>query len=209
MGYRKLFFGKRWVAPHRMRTPDSRCSLRPKSNRVPHWQEQVHKAPSCPRCQRESYDGCRCRETAVNRQSWAMDSDRIARQTISPTPEMNNRPRMTFRTVASSIRPKRFRPSQVPAMTHGSPAKNSQIVPLVTAPFPPSQSALIRNVATATGWKTDRWTSLDHPRSPHQIVTRIPARPVRPPRTPLRYPTAASTTGPSAATDWSDGRKNA
>jgi hypothetical protein len=40
----------------------------------------------------------------------------------------------------------------------------------------PSQAALIKNTATATGWKIVRWTSFGQPRKPHQMVTRMAGR---------------------------------
>ena len=66
-------------------------------------------------------------------------------------PERKRSARTIFRNVASSIFPKNLRPSQVPAITHGSPITNNLIVTSVMVPLAPSQSALIRKIATAAG----------------------------------------------------------
>jgi len=128
-------------------------------------------------------------------------------QMISTAPEMNSRARTIFRNMASSIRPKSRRPSHVPARRNGRPITNSLIVSGVTVPLAPSQSALIRKMQTATGWNIARCTSLGQPRRPDHIVTRMPARPVMPARTPFRNPTPASAAAPAPVTGFSAGRK--
>ena len=55
-----------------------------------------------------------------------------------------------------------------------------------------------RKMATPVGWKTARCSSLGQPRTPHQIVGRMPPKPVVPPRMPLRNPTPPSATRPPA-----------
>jgi hypothetical protein len=47
-------------------------------------------------------------------------------------------------------------PSQVPPSKQGSPSRRI-LVSALTVPFAPSQSALIRKIATATGYSTMRW----------------------------------------------------
>src|SRR5262249_20118334 len=62
-----------------------------------------------------------------------------------------------------------------------------QTVSLDIAPLIPSHRPLMANIATPIGWKIARCSSLGQPRTPHQMVVRMPARPVRPPRMPSEH----------------------
>src|SRR5438034_5115931 len=70
--------------------------------------------------------------------------------------------------------------------------KNQSVSLGIARPIP-SHRPLMANMATPIGWKTARCSSLGQPRMPHQMVVRMPARPVRPPRIPFKKPTPAST----------------
>src|SRR6266403_2196141 len=82
----------------------------------------------------------------------------------------------------------------------------NQTVSVDIAPLIPSHRPLMANIATPIGWKIARCSSLGQPRRPHQMVVRMPARPVRPPRIPFRKPTPASAVAPPALTGFIAGR---
>ena len=74
----------------------------------------------------------------------------------SAMPDASSRTRTTLRNCSSLSLPYNFSPAHVPANNAGRPSANSQTRSREIEPRPPSQSALIRNVATPTGWNTAR-----------------------------------------------------
>jgi len=63
-----------------------------------------------------------------------------------------------------------------------------------------SSRAVPKKIVTPVGWKTARCSSFGQPRTVHQMVGRMPAKPVVPPTMPLSTPTPPSASRPPAVT---------
>jgi len=113
------------------------------------------------------------------------------------TPTTAQRPTPAARPARSCEIPHRrapveFQPEPGSGQQKRQARRNSSTVWAETAPVPPSQAAHMMKVATPRPAGTPRAARPSaSPAAPHQIVTTMPAKPVMPPRIPLRNPTPA------------------